>query len=347
MISVGVVGATGYTGVELLRLLSLHPEVDLKVATSNSEKGKRIVDVFPSLRSHFDLEFEEHDTEKLNSCDLVFFATPHATAMHYASGLLDQGCKIIDLSADFRLKDAIEWQQWYEEGHACPELLETAVYGLPELNREHIANAKLVANPGCYPTAITLALLPAIKHGLIDTKNIIADAKSGISGAGRKAALASQYSEVSDSFKAYSVSGHRHLPEIVQTLNVASGTNNAAVNLAFVPHLVPMNRGIFATIYVKPLNNSVAMQKLYTDFYNQERFVDVMPEGSHPETRSVRATNYCQIALHSGKEDSGTTVILSVIDNLVKGAAGQAIQNMNIMFDFAEETGLIMPGLAP
>ena len=345
MISVGVVGATGYTGFELLRLLSLHPSVDLKVATSNSEEGKSIIDVFPALRSHVDLEFENHDSKKLNQCDLVFFATPHATAMHYATKLLEQGCKIIDLSADFRLKNPIEWQQWYKEKHTCPELLETAVYGLPELNREQIINANLVANPGCYPTAITLALLPAIKHGLIDTNNIIADAKSGISGAGRKAALATQYSEVSDSFKAYSVSGHRHLPEIVQTLTYAANKND--INLMFVPHLVPMNRGIFATLYVKPLNHTVVMQKHYTEYYDKERFVDVMPEGSHPETRSVRATNYCQIALHPGKEGSGTTVILSVIDNLVKGAAGQAIQNMNIMFGFGEEMGLIMPGMVP
>ncbi len=345
MINVGVVGATGYTGIELLRLLSTHENVEIVVATSNSEKGKTVSDVFPSLRSTIDFEFIEHDSEKLNSCDLVFFATPHATAMHYAPKLLDHGCKIIDLSADFRINNAEVWEQWYDESHACPELLSSAVYGLPELNREQIKDANLIANPGCYPTAITLALLPAIKNGLIDVKNIIADAKSGVSGAGRKAALATQFSEVAESFKAYNVSGHRHLPEIIQTLNQVQKESD--INLTFVPHLIPMNRGIFATVYVKPSNHQVAMQKLYADFYEEELFVDVMPEGSHPETRSVRTSNTCRIAIHSGKDDSQPTVILSVIDNLVKGAAGQAIQNMNLMFGLNEGTGLTTSGLIP
>lgn len=345
MISVGVVGATGYTGVELLRLLTAHKAVELKVATSNSEKGKAVTDVFPSLRSHIDLEFVEHESEQLNSCDLVFFATPHATAMHYVPKLLDQGCKIIDLSADFRIKSPEIWQHWYQEKHACPELLETAVYGLPELNREQITGANLIANPGCYPTAVTLALLPAIKKGLIDTGDIIVDAKSGVSGAGRKAALATQFSEVAESFKAYSVAGHRHLPEMTQTLNNAQ--QGSDVNLIFVPHLVPMNRGILATIYVKPNDRTIGMQKLYTEFYAEEKFVDVMPEGSQPDTASVRTTNLCRIAVHPGNNESRTVVILSVIDNLVKGAAGQAIQNMNLMFGLEEDMGLVSPGLIP
>ena len=345
MISVGVVGATGYTGVELLRLLSAHKSVDIKVATSNSENGKAITEVFPSLRSHIDLEFVEHDSDQLDSCDLVFFATPHATAMHYVPKLLAQGCKIIDLSADFRIKSPEIWEHWYQEKHSCPELLETAVYGLPELNREQIRTANLIANPGCYPTAITLALLPAIKNGLIDIGDIIVDAKSGLSGAGRKAALATQFSEVSESFKAYSVSGHRHLPEMTQTLNHAQ--QEEGVNLTFVPHLVPMNRGILATVYVKPIDRTVEMHKLYTEFYAQEKFVDVMPEGSHPDTASVRSTNLCRIAIHSGASESRSIVILSVIDNLVKGAAGQAIQNMNLMFGLEEDMGLVSPGLIP
>jgi N-acetyl-gamma-glutamyl-phosphate reductase len=345
MISVGIVGATGYTGVELLRLLSVHAGVEVKVATSNSEKGKAVIDVFPSLRSTVDLEFVAHDSDQLHSCDLVFFATPHATAMYHVPKLLEQGCKIIDLSADFRIKSTDVWEHWYQVKHACPELLESAVYGLPELNREQIKGANLVANPGCYPTAITLALLPSIKNGLINVQDIIADAKSGVSGAGRKAALASQFSEVAESFKAYNVSGHRHLPEISQTLNYVQQDNN--VNLTFVPHLVPMNRGIFATVYVKPTNKSVNMQKQYTDFYAQEKFVDVMPERAHPDTRSVRATNTCRIAVHPGSSESQPTVILSVIDNLVKGAAGQAIQNMNLMFGLDEGTGLRTPGLVP
>lgn len=345
MISVGVVGATGYTGIELLRLLSMHEGVEVKVATSNSEKGKAVVDVFPGLRSYIDLEFVDHESVQLNSCDLVFFATPHATAMHYVPKLLDQGCKVIDLSADFRIKSSEVWEHWYQEKHACPELLNTAIYGLPELNRAQIKSANLIANPGCYPTAITLALLPVIKNGLINVKDIIADAKSGVSGAGRKAALASQFSEVAESFKAYNVSGHRHLPEMMQTLNNVQQENE--VNLTFVPHLVPMNRGIYATVYVKPTDHNVEMQKHYVDFYAQEKFVDVMAEGSHPDTKSVRATNTCRIAVHSGNSESQPTVILSVIDNLVKGAAGQAIQNMNLMFGIDEGTGLLVPGLVP
>jgi N-acetyl-gamma-glutamyl-phosphate reductase len=345
MISVGVVGATGYTGIELLRILSAHNSVEVKVVTSNSEKGKAVIDVFPSLRSFIDLEFVEHDSDQLKSCDLVFFATPHATAMHYVPKLLDQGCKIIDLSADFRIKNTEIWEQWYQIKHACPELLQSAVYGLPELNRAEIKGANLIANPGCYPTAITLALLPAIKNGLINTKDIIADAKSGVSGAGRKAALASQFSEVAESFKAYNVSGHRHLPEMVQTLGNVQ--QNSEINLTFTPHLVPMNRGIFATVYVKPTDNNVDMQKHYVDFYGDEKFVDVMPEGSQPDTRSVRVSNMCRIAIHSGDSESQPTIILSVIDNLVKGAAGQAVQNMNLMFGLDEGTALLTPGLVP
>ena len=345
MINVGVVGATGYTGIELLRLLSGHDAVELKVATSNSEKGKSVADVFPGLRSHIDLEFVEHDSKQLESCDIVFFATPHATAMHYVPNLLNQNCKIIDLSADFRITNPSIWEQWYQEKHACPELLDIAVYGLPELNRSQIKGARLVANPGCYPTAITLALLPLLKHGLIDPEDIIADAKSGVSGAGRKAALATQFTEISESFKAYSVASHRHLPEIIQTLtNVNSGSS---VNLTFVPHLVPMNRGIFATIYVKTINQSLELQKHYTGYYAEEQFVDVMPEGSHPDTVSVRATNLCRISVHPAKNKSQPTVILSVIDNLVKGAAGQAIQNMNIMLGLEESTGLVIPAFIP
>lgn len=345
MISVGIVGATGYTGVELLRLLAMHDDVKVKVVTSNSEKGKAVIDVFPGLRSFIDLEFVEHTSEELTACDVVFFATPHATAMNYVPKLLDKGCKIIDLSADFRISNSDVWQEWYQVKHACPELLQKAVYGLPELNREKIINAELVANPGCYPTAISLALIPAIKNGLINSQDIIADAKSGVSGAGRKAALASQFSEVAESFKAYSVSGHRHLPEMIQTLKCVHPDSN--VNLTFTPHLVPMNRGIFATIYVKLKDHNVDMLKFYADYYSKESFVDVMPSGSHPETRSVKTSNMCRLSIHSADSESQPTVILSVIDNLVKGAAGQAIQNMNLMFGFDESKALNTPGVVP
>ncbi|MBL1143262.1 MAG: N-acetyl-gamma-glutamyl-phosphate reductase [Proteobacteria bacterium] len=345
MISVGIVGATGYTGVELLRLLSAHEGVDVKVVTSNSEKGKTVTDVFPSLRSTIDLIFVEHESEQLNSCDLIFFATPHAIAMNYVPKLLEHDCKIIDLSADFRIKDVGIWEKWYQVKHVCPELLQTAVYGLPELNRAEIKRASLIANPGCYPTAITLALLPALKQGLINPQDIIADAKSGVSGAGRKAALASQFSEVAESFKAYSASGHRHLPEIIQSLNLVQQNNET--NLSFIPHLVPMNRGMFATIYVKPTDQNTVLQKHYVDFYADEPFVDVMPERAHPDTRSVKGSNTCRIAIHPGESESQPTVILSVIDNLVKGAAGQAIQNMNLMFGLDEGTALSASGLIP
>jgi len=345
MIKVGVVGATGYTGIELLRLLSMHEAAELVVATSNSEIGKTVQDVFPSLRGFVDLEFQAHDSEQLKSCDFVFFATPHATAMNHVPQLLDQDCKVIDLSADFRITNPAVWEQWYQVKHACPDLLTKAVYGLPELNRQKIKSANLVANPGCYPTAITLALLPAVEKGLINMGDIIADAKSGVSGAGRKAALATQFSEASESFKAYSASGHRHLPEIMQSLN--SVQTESEVNMTFVPHLVPMNRGIFATVYVKATENAEDLQEHYSAYYSGEKFVDVMPQGSHPDTASVRTTNSCRISIHPGKDQSQHTVILSVIDNLVKGAAGQAIQNMNIMLGLDETMGLATPGLTP
>ena len=344
MISVGIVGATGYTGLELIRLLSLHPEVDLTVVTSNSETGKPVADVFPNLRSHCSLKFAPHEAPELAQCQLVFFATPHATAMRQVPGLLKSGCKVIDLSADFRLKDAQSWQQWYGVEHAAPALLETAVYGLPELNRETIKTASLIANPGCYPTAISLALLPLVQNGSINLADIIADAKSGVSGAGRKAAIAGLHAEVAESFKAYSVSGHRHLPEIVQTLTQAAGQN---VALTFIPHLVPMNRGILATVYAHPSDSGTNWQQLFETYYQQEPFVEVLPAGAHPATRDVRGTNQCQIAVHTGIADSQRLVVLATIDNLVKGAAGQAIQNMNLMFDFDETLGLTVPGLAP
>ena len=345
MITIGIVGATGYTGVELMRLVAMHPDVELKVVTSNTEKNEQVIDVFPNLRSHINLKFDQHDTEKLNECDLVLFATPHATAMKQVPRLLEKDCRVIDLSADFRIQDPEIWETWYGVKHACPEIINTAVYGLPELYRDKIKDAKLVANPGCYPTAIILALLPAIKNSLIDIKDIIADAKSGISGAGRKATLATQFSEIAESFKAYSVSGHRHLPEMLQTLKSINGDDQ--IELTFTPHLVPMNRGIFATVYVKPNDHTVAMQKVYTDYYEKELFVDLMPPGSHPDTLSVRATNMCRISLHPGENEYQHTIILSVIDNLVKGAAGQAIQNMNLMYGFDEATGLLEPGLIP
>jgi N-acetyl-gamma-glutamyl-phosphate reductase len=343
MIKVGVVGGTGYTGVELLRLLVAHPEARLKVITSRSEAGRAVADLFPNLRGFTDLEFSAPDATQLKSCDLVFFATPNGTAMTMVPELLAAGVRVIDLAADFRLKDAGAWEQWYGMPHACPELLEQAVYGLTEINRDTIAGARLVANPGCYPTAVQLGLLPLLETGLVDIEHLVADAKSGVSGAGRKAATAALLCEASENFKAYAVPGHRHLPEIRQGLELVAGQ---PVGLTFVPHLTPMIRGIHATLYARLRDTGRDLQALFEARYADEQFVDVLPAGSHPETRSVRGANHCRIAIHRPQQGD-IVVVLSVIDNLVKGAAGQAIQNMNVMFDLDESAGLGQPGLLP
>ena len=340
---VGIVGATGYTGVELLRLLLGHEQVDIHVVTSNSEKNRYVTDVFPSLSGYLDLKFSGHDAPALTECDVVFFATPHATSMYKIPELLNANVKIIDLSADFRLQDVDQWQYWYGVEHAAPELLKSAVYGSPEINRDLISKADLVANPGCYPTAVSLGLLPLLEDGLVDLNSLIADAKSGVSGAGRKAAMGSLFSEASESFKAYGVTGHRHWPEICQTLSLCTGQ---AVDITFVPHLVPMVRGLFATLYVHLNQTELNITDVYKTRYTDEPFVEVLPHGSQPDTRSVRGTNMCRIAV-SQSQDSDKVIVLSVIDNLVKGAAGQAIQNMNIMFGLDEVMGLHFPALYP
>ncbi len=341
-IKVGIVGGTGYTGVELLRLLARHPRVELAVITSRGNDGLPVAEMFPSLRGVIDLAFSSPDETVLSRCDLVFFATPNGTAMTMVKSLLDKGVRVIDLAADFRLKSSEEWTQWYGMAHACPELLAEAVYGLPEKNRQQITSARLVANPGCYPTAVQLGFLPLVEKGLVDESSLIADCKSGVSGAGRKADLGVLLCETSESFKAYAVAGHRHLPEIKQGLSeVAHG----AVDLTFVPHLTPMIRGIHATLYAT-LTEAVDVQALYQTYYADEIFVDIMPAGSHPETRSVKGGNVCRIAIHP-LPGSRRVVILSVIDNLVKGAAGQAVQNMNLMFGFEEKMGLEHVALLP
>lgn len=343
MIKVGVVGGTGYTGVELLRLLATHPEVSLSVITSRSETGTPVSTLFPNLRGHVDLVFSSPGPEVLSACDLVFFATPNGTAMTMAQALLGEGVRIVDLAADFRLRDAALWEQWYGMRHEVPDLLEEAVYGLPEVNRAAIGEARLVANPGCYPTAVQLGFLPLLEAGLADPGRLVADAKSGVSGAGRKASLGTLLCEASESLKAYAVPGHRHLPEIQQGLEQACGR---PVGLTFVPHLTPMIRGIHATLYAFLDQGDVDLQGLYASRYQAEPFVDVMPAGSHPETRSVRGTNQCRVAVYR-PQDGTTVVILSVIDNLGKGAAAQAIQNMNIMFGLEEETGLKQAAVMP
>jgi len=347
MLKIGVVGGTGYTGVELLRLIAQHPQAELTCITSRSEKGLAVADLFPNLRGHIDIAFSDPNEAPLKECDLVFFATPNGIAMQHAVELLEAGVKLIDLAADFRLKDEAVWTDWYKDAsktgkHACPELLEQAVYGLPEINREQIKTAQLVANPGCYPTAVQLALLPLIEAGLVDTSRLIADAKSGVSGAGRGASVATLQAESSESFKAYAVVGHRHLPEIKQGLALAHGSE---VGLTFVPHLVPMIRGIHATCYAE-LTSTSDLQSLFEQRYENEPFVDVLPVGSHPETRSVKGVNTCRMAVHQPQQGN-TVVVLSVIDNLVKGAAGQAIHNMNLMCGLDETTGLNAVALMP
>jgi len=340
---IGIVGATGYTGVELLRLLSKHQNVEIHYVTSRANKGTRVDAMFPNLRGYIDLEFSDPSTEALAECDLVFFATPNGIAMNHTVELLNSETKVIDLAADFRIKNVDVWSKWYGMQHACPELLDEAIYGLPEINRSKLKNANLVANPGCYPTSVILGLLPLLENNLVELDNIIADTKSGVSGAGKQANIATLFSEMGESFKAYGVTGHRHQPEIAQILTQVS---NQSVDLTFVPHLLPIIRGIHATIYSRTDADASKMQTLYEKRYANEPFVDVLTQGSHPETRNVKASNMCQIAIHKSSETS-RLVVLSVIDNLVKGAAGQAIQNMNIMFGFQETESLDRPALLP
>ena len=344
MIRIGIVGGTGYTGVELLRLLAAHPQARIEIITSRSEEGVRVVDMYPSLRGHYDdLAFSVPDTVTLGQCDVVFFATPHGVAHELAAELLATGTRIIDLSADFRLRDADLWAKWYGQPHGAPQLLEQAVYGLPEVNRDAIRNARLIAVPGCYPTSVQLGLIPLLEAGLAQPGSLIADCKSGVSGAGRGAKVSSLFSETTESMKAYGVSGHRHLPEIVQGLERAAGQQ---VGLTFVPHLTPMIRGIHSTLYAQVPDRSVDLQQLFEQRYADEPFVDVMPAGSHPETRSVRGANMCRLAIHR-PQDGDLVVVLAVIDNLVKGASGQAIQNMNIALGLDERLGLEHPALMP
>jgi N-acetyl-gamma-glutamyl-phosphate reductase len=347
MIKVGIVGGTGYTGVELLRLLAPHPQVQLKAITSRKEDGMPVADMFPSLRGHVSLAFSTPEKARLTECDVVFFATPHGVAMAQAPELLAAGVKVIDLAADFRLKDTAIFEKWYGMPHSCPDILEEAVYGLPEVNREAIKQARIIGLPGCYPTTMQLGFAPLLSQGkrLVNEAALIADCKSGVSGAGRKAEVSSLLAEASDNFKAYGVKGHRHLPETVQGLEAIAGRQ---IGLTFVPHLVPMIRGIHSTLYasILPEARDNDFQALYENHFKNDRFVDVLPAGSHPETRSVRASNMLRIAIHRpGNGD--LLVILVVEDNLVKGAAGQGVQCMNIMFGLDETTGLMHVPVLP
>lgn len=349
MISVGIVGGTGYTGVELLRLLLQHPQVRVDVLTSRTEAGKRIDDMFPSLRGYCDLVFSDLNIEQLKQCDVVFFATPHGVAMKHAKELVAANTKVIDLAADFRLQNLEQFEKWYKIEHLCPDVLVKSVYGLTELNREQIKQADVVGNPGCYPTTVQLGLAPLLMQQelLIEPQSIVIDAKSGVSGAGRKAELGILFSEVSDSMKAYGVTGHRHHPEIVERLEAIAGQKGIFDGLVFVPHLIPMIRGMLSTMYVDltEVGQKTDIQALYEQFYANEKFVDVMPTGSSPETRSVRGANQLRIAIH--RPSARKLLILVAQDNLVKGASGQAIQNMNLMCGLPEDMGLNHIALLP
>ncbi|ROR98798.1 N-acetyl-gamma-glutamyl-phosphate reductase [Sinobacterium caligoides] len=343
MIKVGIVGGTGYTGVELLRLLAAHAEVEVAVITSRAEQGVRVDELYPSLRGHYDLAFSNPEVGELAQCDVVFFATPHGVAQGMMQELLAFDTRVIDLSADFRIKDIALWEQWYGQPHGCPELVAEAVYGLPEVNRAEIREARLVACAGCYPTSVQLGLLPLLEKGLVDPSRLIANAASGVSGAGRSAKIDNLFAETADSFKAYAATGHRHLPEIKQGLAAAAG---GEVGLTFVPHLLPMIRGIHATLYSELLVDGVDLQAVFEERYRNEPFVDVLPAGSHPQTRSVKGSNICRLAVHQ-PQGGNTAVVLSVIDNLCKGASGQAVQCLNIMFGFDEREGLNSIAVAP
>ena len=343
MIKVGVIGGTGYTGAELLRLLTGHPNVEIAAVTSRSNQGELVSDIYPNLRGIVNVPFVTPELNNLSGCDVVFFATPHGVAQSSAPSFLAAGIKVIDLSADFRLRDQSVWEKWYGQPHQASDMLPRAAYGLPEVNREAIVDAELVACAGCYPTSIQLGLLPLLRQGCIDSSDIIANSASGVSGAGRQANISTLLSEASDSFKAYGASGHRHQPEIEQGLEDIAGHS---VGLTFVPHLLPIIRGIHTTIYANLVDLNVDIQELYEHHFKNEPFIDVLPAGSHPETRTVRGSNYCRIAVH--RPNNGRKVIILVVeDNLTKGASGQAIQCMNLMFGLPETLGLMMPGLLP
>lgn len=349
MVKVAIVGGTGYTGVELLRLLAQHPQADVRIITSRAEAGLPVAKLFPSLRGHYDLRFSVPDVAQLGLCDVVFFATPHGVAQAMMKDLLATGTRVIDLSADFRLRDVAQWEHWYGQKHGSPEYLPEAVYGLPEVNRESIRSARLVACAGCYPTAVQLGFLPLLEAGLIAPHSLIANVASGVSGAGRQAKLDLLFAELSDSYKAYGSAGHRHLPEIEQGLRAVQKAGEHTAEVTFIPHLLPMVRGIHATLYADLLDESLDladMQALYEKRYAADCFVDVLPAGSHPETRSVRGSNVCRIAL-ARPQARKRIVIMSVIDNLTKGASGQAVQVMNLMCGLPEQTGLMQAALLP
>lgn len=339
MHTVAIVGASGYTGLELIRILHGHPEVQLTCVTSEQSAGKKISEIFPTLRGRCDLVLENLEpTRVAEKAEIIFTALPHKAAMEVVPTFLKLGRKVVDLSADYRLMDAEVYGAWYEP-HLNPELLKSAVYGLPEIRREKVAGSQLVANPGCYPTSIILGLMPLLKKGLIDPATIIADSASGVTGAGRSAKVDSLYCEVNEGYRAYGVGGvHRHTPEIEQELSLLAGQ---PVTITFTPHLVPMDRGILSTLYATPLSpvSQDELTELYRQQYADEPFVRVLGNGSLPSTAFVRGSNFCDIAPILDRR-TGRVIVISALDNLVKGASGQAVQNMNIIAGLPETLGL-------
>ena len=338
MVKVAIIGGSGYTGLELMRLLARHPGVELRAVTSREFEGKPVSSVFPALAGICSLDFSWPDPAKLAAeAELFFVALPHKTAMAVIPTLLQTGAKVVDLSADFRFRDRAVYEQWYQE-HEAADFLSEAVYGLPELYREAIKTARLVGNPGCYPTSVILGLAPLLAADLIDPQSIIADCKSGASGAGRGVSLATLYCEVNDGFRAYKVAEHRHTPEMEQELGLLAGE---PLTITFTPHLVPMSRGILATLYATPrrLLEDEEMQAVYQRFYEKEPFIRLCPAGTLPNTAAVRGSNYCDLAVRLDRR-ARRLIIISAIDNLTRGASGQAVCNMNLMLGFPETQGL-------
>ncbi len=345
MVNVGIAGASGYTGLELIRLLVKHPEVRVSALTSETYQGQRVADVFPALAGHIDLDFVRLDSSLTKDCDIVFLALPHTTAMNHVPGFLKDNCRVVDLSADFRLKSAEVFETWYSVAHSQQDILGQAVYGLPELHREQITAAKLVANPGCYPTGVILALAPLMTTDWVDLGSIVADCKSGVSGAGRKPALNTQFAECNEVVSAYGLGTHRHTPEIEQEISTLAGRE---LRVTFSPHLMPMTRGLLSTIYLNLVRDLTLdeLDKYYREIYKNEPFVRILNPGVFANTHFVVHSNYCDIGLQIDARNR-RIILTSAIDNLVKGAAGQAVQNMNLMLGIDETTGLDSPGIFP
>jgi N-acetyl-gamma-glutamyl-phosphate reductase len=345
MAKVSIAGATGYTGIELIRLLVKHPEVEIVTLTAESHAGKNITEVVPSLKGWVDQTLVKLSPELAEKCDVLFLALPHTTSMQHVPELMKSNCKIVDLSADYRLHDAKVYGDWYKTPHLNPEIIKQAVYGLPELHRDKIKQAQLVANPGCYPTSAVLALAPLIKENWVDTQTIIIDSKSGVSGAGRKLRQSTHFCEANESVTAYGLGEHRHTPEIEQELSQLLGSE---LTVSFSPHLMPMTRGMLSTAYVN-LKKKVSrdeLHSLFAKFYKNERFVRMIDAGQYANTAHVAGSNFCDIGVQVDTRNQ-RAIVTSAIDNLMKGASSQAIQNMNLMLGLDEATGLDAPPLFP